>query len=146
MSERKVLCVCSDHPGWLAVSRVLDDLPGVRRLREVQRAAEAIATARREQPNVILVADEVGNLPFYALLKGLREVAPESRLIVLTADLLAVETREALRDMGVATYLAWGNLRSCDLLRKALELVILHGFIVSTPGLNRPGEMARPSP
>jgi two-component system nitrate/nitrite response regulator NarL len=99
---------------------LVESRPGWRVVAEAASAADAVAGAAREQPDVILLDLDLGRDSGLDCLPRFREVAPNARVLVLTG-LRDTELHQQAVRLGAAGVVV--KDKAADLLLKAIERV-----------------------
>lgn len=120
-SRVAVLLVTGRHVGSAGLKSILLDHPGVR-FRDAPRSPEAIVTAARTKPAVILVAADDVLAEIITFTAGLRENTPDSKIIVF-CDRVDRDVLRALLRLDVNGCLLWPDLTP-ETLQAALTLVL----------------------
>lgn len=82
---------------------------------DVSTASEALVTARREHPDLIVLAQELRDIPFDKIITELRERSAETRIVVI-ADVLDPGVVLAMRKLPPSGYIEWTSLQEDALL------------------------------
>jgi DNA-binding NarL/FixJ family response regulator len=124
--------VRSAHPQWNALRGALTAPPALAIIGDIGPTQPLDALAGRH-PTVMLVTADLTNRPPVPLVRDLRALSPDSKIILLgataTLDGAALIT---LHDLGIRGYLVWEELRS-ETVRRALLLVVEDEALVGSP-------------
>lgn len=109
MSERPAgVLVCDDNASMrLLLEVVIDTAPRLRVVGSAADGDEAIAEATRLQPDVILLDLAMPNRSGLEALPGLRRVAPDARIVVLSG-FAAVAVAAQVLTLGATSYVEKG--------------------------------------
>jgi DNA-binding NarL/FixJ family response regulator len=128
--------ICDDNAAMRTLLGVIvGSSPGLRVLGEANDGNEAVAEARRHQPDVILLDLAMPNRNGLEALPELRSVAPEARIIVFSGFATATVADQVLA-LGAASYLEKGA--DPDMIIDAIEHA-LAGARGSSAALTVPG-------
>ena len=136
------ILIVDDHPLFREGMKILlSSLDPAVRMSEAGTVAEAVARARTESPDLVLLDM---NLPGVSRLDALREVkaaCESAAVVVVSADEDPLFVRACI-DAGAAGYIP--KTTDSTLTIQALRLVLAHGIYLPRSALTRPGT-ARPS-
>jgi DNA-binding NarL/FixJ family response regulator len=110
VSERDscTIVVCDDQPGFRQLVAVVLGLePGIEVIGEANDGREAITLAERLQPNVLLLDIAMPEMDGIEALPGIREVSPETQVVMLTG-MTAASVRERALAAGASAFLEKG--------------------------------------
>ncbi len=131
-SALTLVLVRSAHRQWDALRDTLASLSTVRIIGDVHPTQPLCGLAGCH-PLVMLVTADLGDRPPVPLVRDLRALSPESKIILLgataTLDGSALIT---LQDQGIKGYLVWEELRPTT-VRRALALVVDDDVLVASP-------------
>ncbi len=124
--------VRSAHPQWNVLRGALTAPPALAISGDIGPTQPLDALAGRH-PTVLLVTADLTNRPPVPLVRDLRALCPDSKIILLgataTLDGGALIT---LHDLGIRGYLVWEDMRP-ETVRRALLLVVEDDVLVSSP-------------
>ncbi len=124
--------VRSAHRQWDALRATLASLSQVRIVGDVD-PTQPLSVLAGCHPTVLLVTADLGDRPLVPLVRDLRALSPDSKIILLgataTLDGAALIT---LHDQGIRRYLVWEELRPTT-VRRALTLVVEDDVLVASP-------------
>ncbi len=122
----------SAHPQWNALRGALTTPPALVIIGDIGPTQPLDALAGHH-PTVMLVTADLTNRPTVPLVRDLRALSLDSKIILLgataTLDGAALIT---LHDLGIRGYLVWEELRP-ETVRRALLLVVEDDVLVSSP-------------
>ncbi len=128
--------ICDDNAAMRTLLGVIiGTSPGLSVVGEAKDGNEAVAEARRHQPDVILLDLAMPNRNGLEALPELRSVAPEARIVVLSGFAAATVADQVLA-LGAASYLEKGA--DPDMIIDAIEQALV-GARGSRGALNVPG-------
>jgi len=111
--QSSVLLVGADHITcqWLGLHALLREQPDLRVLTDVRQASEALRIATDQHPDYAIVDAAVGGMGLVPLVRQMRRVSPESRVVVIgTKEALHRDTLLQLTEQGARGYLLWEAL------------------------------------
>jgi len=124
--------VHSAHPPWDALRRELAAQPDLQIVGDVGPTQPLCDLAGRH-PTVLLVTADLRDRPPVPLVRALRALSPDSKIIMCgattTLDGAALIT---LHDQGIRGYLVWEELRP-GTVRRALVLIVEDDVLVGSP-------------
>jgi DNA-binding NarL/FixJ family response regulator len=124
MGSTRVLVVDDDPDYRLLVRLALAGHSGFEVVAEAGDGGAAVAEARREQPDVVLLDCTLPGVDAFDALPGLRQAAPTARIVLLSGHEPA-ELQVASRSAGAVGYLP----KETPARRLAAELVALVGLV-----------------
>jgi DNA-binding NarL/FixJ family response regulator len=127
-----LVLVRSAHPQWGALHVALAAQPAVRIVGDIG-PTQPLGTLAGRHPAVMLVTADLVTRPPVPLVRALRALSPDSKIILLgataTLDGAALIT---LHDQGIRGYFVWEELRP-ETVRRALLLVVEDEALVGSP-------------
>ncbi len=124
--------VRSAHPQWNALRGALTAPPALAIIGDIGPTQPLDALAGRH-PTVMLVTADLTNRPPVPLVRALRALCPDSKIILLGATAtLDGNALITLHDQGIRGYLVWEELRP-GTMRRALLLVVEDDVLVGSP-------------
>jgi len=133
LEPARIMLAKSPNLGWEGLRSILREWPGIDVIGEVTRAEEALRTARRHHPDGILTAGDLEGTSIVTLAEQLREVSPDSRIIVFT-DELDHELQLALEATNVYGVLPWKGVTP-KVIYWCLGTVLEAGQRVASPAV-----------
>ncbi len=131
-SALTLVLVRSAHPQWDALRATLTPQPNVRIVGDVD-PTQPLGSLAGRHPTAMLVTADLPNRPPVPLVRDLRALSPDSKIILLgataTLDGAALLT---LHDQGIRGYLVWEELRP-ETVPRALTLVVEDDALVASP-------------
>ncbi len=124
--------VRSAHRQWDALRDTLASLTTVRIANDIH-PTQPLCVLAGCHPTAMLVDADLVDRPPVPLVRDLRALSPESKLILLGAtEALDGAVLLTLQDQGIAGYLVWEELRP-KTVRRALALVVEDDVLVASP-------------
>jgi len=124
--------VHSAQPPWDALRSELAAQPDLKIVGDMG-PTQPLGDLAGRHPTVMLVTADLGDRPPVPLVRALRALSPDSKIILLgataTLDGVALIT---LHDLGIRGYLVWEDMRP-ETVRRALLLVVEDDVLVGSP-------------
>jgi DNA-binding NarL/FixJ family response regulator len=111
LEPARIMLAKSPNLGWEGLRSILREWPSIDVVAEVTRAEQAVATAGRHHPDGVLTAVDLEGTSIVTLAEQLREVSPDSRIIVFT-DELDHKLQAVLKATNVYGVLLWKGVTS----------------------------------
>ena len=133
MVAQKVLLVSSQELGWTELRAQLQALADVEIVGETSSGRQALRRARSTDPDVILTADVLNDMPLVELVDAFHAQHRPRKIAVFAGRLDVRAIRYLIRqhDLQVSGYLLWSDLRTPS-LRTCLEALLADGLFVLT--------------
>lgn len=131
---KTVLLAGSRKIAWSAVRRVLEVQRELRVVGDVLTSGEALSMASTHHPDLILLAQDLGDVSSVTLIEAVHARSPASRIVVF-ADVMDPTTVAALDERGATGYIEWRSLDEETLLPGLMA--ILAGYSVCSDGVGR---------
>jgi len=149
--QSSVLLVGTDHLTcqWLGLRALLQEQPNLRVLADVQQVSETLRIATDQHPDYAIVDAAVGGMGLVPLVRQMRRVSPESRVVVIgTKEALHRDTLLQLTEQGARGYLLWEGLGGEAVVRclatvREDDLLVGHGAVLEEL-LTKPERCQRP--
>ena len=133
LEPARILLARSPNLGWEGLRSILREWPGIDVIAEVTRAGEAVRIAHRHHPDGILTAVDLAGTSVVTLAEQLREVSPDSRIIVF-ADEPDDDLQAALGATNVYGVLLWKGVTP-KVIYWCLGTVLEAGQRVASPAV-----------
>ncbi len=131
-SALTLVLVRSAHQQWDALRATLASLSTVRIVGDIH-PTQPLSVLAGCHPTVMLVTADLVDRPSVPLVRDLRALSPDSKIILLGATAtLDGTTLITLQDQGIKGYLVWEELRP-KTVRRALALVVEDDVLVASP-------------
>ncbi len=131
-SALTLVLVRSAHRQWDALRATLAPLSTVRIVGDIH-PTQPLCVLAGCHPTVMLVTADLVDRPPVPLVRDLRALSPDSKIILLGATVtLDGATLLTLHDQGIRGYLVWEELRP-ETVRRALILVVEDDVLVGSP-------------
>lgn len=131
-SSMTLAFVRSAHPQWDALHVALAAQPDVRIVGDLG-PTQPLRSLAGHHPTVMLVTADLADRPPVPLVRALRALSPDSKIILLGATaMLDGAALITLHDQGIRGYLVWEELRP-ETVWRALILVVEDEALVGSP-------------